>query len=218
MAARATQSLSIVSPASSPEERERQKRKNLADTMKALSRAEAKERQVPEAVERARAQVDLAGRTLDLAKEAVEDARKGQEARFVEAAKSGEEIAPDTTLREARAAEQEAQDQFDAATAALRVIEVAEGGGELHERQRLRQEKYERAAIAASMHGTDRDVETVLLRGEEVVGSDPSRETAEARARVDLYVGSVMWTKAPSLLERAEELPAELIESMVGLR
>jgi hypothetical protein len=59
------------------------------------------------------------------------------QARLVEAAKSGKTIKSDTMLREARAAELEAQDQLEVAEAALAEVEESVGGPE-HESAEVR--------------------------------------------------------------------------------
>lgn len=172
MAAR-SQTLKAVPPSTSPDDRIRQKRERLAEAQAAIKRAEAKEEQARAAVGRAREQVSRARDNLGRAKEAVAAARTEQQRRLVDAAKSGEAITADTTMRELRAAELEAQDQLDAAVAALATVEGSAG--------------------------------------------DPEQATEAAR-QLDLYVGSVLWTRAAPLLERAEALQAELIKVRVGLR
>jgi hypothetical protein len=89
-----------------------------------------------------REQVDRVRENLEQAKVAVADARRRPEARLVEAAESGETITPDTTLREARAAEFEAQDQFDVATAALALSKSRGRSGTFDRRARARLDKY----------------------------------------------------------------------------
>ena len=125
------QTLKVVPPSTSPDDRLRQKRDRLAEAQATIKRLEAKDQQAREVIDRAREQVSRARDNLGRAKDAVAVAKTEQQRRLVEAAKSGKSIdASTTTTRDLRAAELEAQDQLDAAVAALATVEASAGDPE----------------------------------------------------------------------------------------
>lgn len=131
MAARNAQTLTVVPPSTAPDDRIRDKRARLAEAQAAIKRSEAAEEQTRTVVARAREQVSRARDNLGRAQEAIAAAKVEQERRLVEAAKSGKTIdASTTTTRDLRAAELEAQDQVDAAVAALATVEQSVGDPE----------------------------------------------------------------------------------------
>lgn len=193
MAARA-QILKAVPPSTSPEGRVRQKRERLAEAQAAIKRSQAKEEQARAVVDRAREQVSRARDNLGRAREAVEAARTEQQRRLVEAAKSGQAITPDTTMRELRAAELEAQDQLDAAVAALATVEASGGDPE-------RETVAQRAQLDKMVGGVLWTQASALLEKAEALQADLIKARVELR-----YLLHTCKPGEASLREPADEL------------